>query len=233
MTIKTHIQRSLALGVLAAFPLIAGASPSADPQESLGLLRYVRPTYPVLASSQGIFEGSAWVAVGWDEQGYARDVLVLRATHPAIGRAIEEAVAQWRRNPAVPHDRNENFILQFQAEGIVVVAMGSTNIPAGRELQGERVPRRGDLDAEPQVILQPMPSLAVRQAGTAHRGRVVVSFYVDEQGQVRAPNIVEASSEEFASATLEALRQWRYAPATVKGRPTIYFDHWAFDFSRR
>lgn len=233
MKLPSSWQRGLALVALAAGSCLVSASPVADPKETFGLLHYVRPNFPILASSQGIFEGAAWVAVGWDDLGYARDVLVLRATHPAVGRAVAEAVSGWRRDPARRRAEQESFVVEFKAEGIVIAAVGASTLLPATALKIDRIPHRADLDAEPRAVQQPMPALPVGAAASARGGRVVVSFYVDESGQVRAVNIVEASAPEFAAATLEALRQWRYAPPRMHGRPTVYVEQWAFDFSRR
>ena len=180
MKLSTLFRRGLVSLTLTALPLLGVAALPDDAKETLGLIHYVRPTFPVLASSQGIFEGAAWVAVGWDEQGYARDVLVLRATHPTIGRAVEEAVSSWRRDPARREKPGDNFVIEFRAEGIVVASMGGANIPLPTTLNLERIPRRADLDAEPHAVQQPMPALSVHNAKSLRHGRVVVTFYVDE-----------------------------------------------------
>lgn len=218
------------LGVL---PLSAAADRPGDPVSTLGLINYTRPAFPVLASSQGVFEGAVWVAVDWDAAGRARDVIVLGASHPALGRTVAESVVQWRRDPAQPKSMADNFVVEFRAEGVVIAGIGATSAPIASSLRLMKVPGRAELDAEPAALEQPMPAVPLHQAKSRQDGRVVATFYVDETGQVRAPRIVEASSPEFAAATLESLRQWRYEPARRKGQPTIFVDRWAFDFKRR
>lgn len=224
----------LALLGLGNTPFSASAKQADDPAVTLGLLRYERPSFPLLASSEGVFEGSAWIAVEWDDEGSARDVLVLSTTHPAIGRAVAEAVSSWRRDPARREIRNDDFIVKFEVDGIVLVSSAvSTKIPSAFPPKLTPVARRTELDDEPRALHQPMPSLAPAGGKPSTGGRVVVSFYVDEEGRVRAPKIEEAGSPDFAAATLETLRQWRYEPARRQGRPTIYVDTWVFDFNRR
>lgn len=82
------------------------------------------------ASSQGVCEGAAWIAVEWDVEGRARDVLVLSARYPAIGRAVEEAVYPWRRDPQLKGRRNDKFIVAFKAEGIVVMPQRRRGFPS-------------------------------------------------------------------------------------------------------
>lgn len=218
--------------LLGWLPLGAAAEHPGDPVSTLGLINYTRPAFPVLASSQGVFEGAVWVAVDWNEDGSARDVIVLGSTHPALGRTVAETVATWRRDPERKSSLGDNFVVEFRAEGVVIAGVGPSGAPVAANLRMMQVPGRAELDEAPTAVAQPMPALPVRRAKEKAGGRVVVTFYVDENGQVRAPRILETSSPEFAAATLEALRQWRYEPAKRKGRPTIFVDSWAFDFRR-
>ena len=229
MKTTKRLTRCIALVAIAVWPLGMAAAMNDDPRAVLGLTRYSPPTFPVLASSNGIFDGAVWVAVGWDQHGNARDVLVLRATHAAFARAVEESVMRWARAPGYSDPRANHFIVEFHTSGIVVSSSGSRLLPRN-DLNFDPIPSREELDAPPHAIEQPMPSLAVAHAGQQRRGRVVVTFFVDEEGRVRAANMIEATSPEFAAATLAAMEQWRFQPAYRNGRPTIYGDRWAFDF---
>jgi TonB family protein len=42
---------------------------------------------------------------------------------------------------------------------------------------------------------------------------------VTADGRVENPQVTESSQPAFAAATLEALAQWRFIPATKNGRP--------------
>jgi protein TonB len=50
-------------------------------------------------------------------------------------------------------------------------------------------------------------------------GRVVVEAVIARDGTVEDAEIVHASSRLFEQAALEAVLQWRYAPARLNGRP--------------
>jgi protein TonB len=50
-------------------------------------------------------------------------------------------------------------------------------------------------------------------------GVVVVSFTVNERGEVVEPAIVKSSRHEFEEPTLAAVRHWKFKPAKENGHP--------------
>ena len=56
-------------------------------------------------------------------------------------------------------------------------------------------------------------------------------FYVDEDGRVRLPEVIQATEPEFAEAALAAVKQWRYEPPQLGGRRVIACDNWNFKFA--
>ena len=63
------------------------------------------------------------------------------------------------------------------------------------------------------------PARAIR-AGT--EGRAAVSFEIDAQGIPQNIAVQSASATEFGEAAVEAVRSWRFRPATVGGKPVNY-----------
>lgn len=49
------------------------------------------------------------------------------------------------------------------------------------------------------------------------QGVVELSFLIDENGQVRDPEVVQSGGSVFDGAVLEAVRSWKYEPATKRG----------------
>jgi TonB family protein len=62
------------------------------------------------------------------------------------------------------------------------------------------------------------PDVAARQA--THQGWVEI--IVDEQGAVEQASIVDSVHAAYDAALLEAVRKWRYRPATRNGQPVRY-----------
>jgi TonB family protein len=54
---------------------------------------------------------------------------------------------------------------------------------------------------------------------TGSDGVAKIQFTVNGKGVVEDAEVVEATEPEFGEAALEALKQWRFRPATVDGKP--------------
>jgi protein TonB len=50
-------------------------------------------------------------------------------------------------------------------------------------------------------------------------GMVVVSFTVNERGEVVEPAVVKSTRHEFESSALAAVRRWKFKPAKDNGTP--------------
>lgn len=50
-------------------------------------------------------------------------------------------------------------------------------------------------------------------------GEVMIKALIDEQGKVEKAESVKASKPEFAEASLTAIKQWEFIPATKDGKP--------------
>lgn len=196
-----------------------------------GLSRYVAPRFPDFAKHRGISVGNVLLAIAWDERGRPADVVVLNASFPAFGESAVDAAREWRR-PA-GEKVVQTYNLQFELGGVItVISKMLTDYAA--EMRADRPPRAvmpEELDAEPRAIDQPMPTVPASAVGT-DTGRVVVEFYIDQDGRVRAPVVHHATSDEFARAALEAMSRWRYETPRRHGQPVVTSLRWAFDFKR-
>lgn len=223
-----------AVAVLAA-PLSLPAATNDEAIRGLNLTRFVEPTFPAMMRHQGIPEGVVLLAVGRDAAGEPQDILVLGASHLGFVPAALEAVRQWRFAPAAAGERTSAKTVRvgFRLEGVVVMTAFT-----GEQLQytpGDpaapvSVPRVNTAPtARPRN--QPMPQYpaALRRQGL--EGSAAVSFYVDQEGRVRLPEVVNATAPEFAQAALAAVAQWRYEPKQIGGRRVVACDRWEFRFA--
>lgn len=229
----------LVAGLLAA-AFIGAAIPAAfadvtlNPREGPpGLSRYVAPLFPDYAKHRGIARGSALIAVSWNERGMPEDVVVLNTSFPSFGEEAQAAAREWRRRAG--EKAVLTYALEFELGGVIVITSKMLTDYAA-EARAER-PRRPlqaeELDAEPRALEQPMPTVSAEVLGQYDAGRVVVEFYIDEDGRVRAPFVHHATAEEFAQAALAAMSQWRYETPRRHGLPVVASMRWAFDFKRR
>ena len=50
-------------------------------------------------------------------------------------------------------------------------------------------------------------------------GKVVLACVIGSDGMVREPRVVSSLSPEGDASTLEAVRKWKFKPATLDGKP--------------
>jgi TonB family protein len=69
-------------------------------------------------------------------------------------------------------------------------------------------------------IVRRNPDYPQQAQNFGNEGWVMLSFVVSEAGEVQEPMIEDSSGvEAFEHAALDAIRRWRYTPATVNGEP--------------
>jgi outer membrane biosynthesis protein TonB len=53
--------------------------------------------------------------------------------------------------------------------------------------------------------------------------KVFVTFYVDEQGKVRVPNVESAAAPQLIPGAIHAVLQWSFKPPVMNGKPVLVF----------
>jgi protein TonB len=82
----------------------------------------------------------------------------------------------------------------------------------------------GDM-VRPVILVKVEPSYpqVARRAGL--RGRVTLRAVVAEDGSVESVEVLASTSPLFSDAAVDAVRKWRYRPASMGGRPVrVYFS---------
>ncbi|HET7536605.1 MAG TPA: energy transducer TonB [Candidatus Didemnitutus sp.] len=210
---------------------------SAEPEDTaqlLGLSKYTPPQFPAMASDEAITSGYATMAVSWDEQGNPSDIIALRSSNPYFVSASTDAIRTWRRLPELADKGTGIYELTYQISGVVVCSNKSLRAFQAKSRPSEplKIATLDELDAQPRALTQPMPAFPAAAAGKWEQGKVVVEFFVDEQGHVRAPSVQESTAPEFSSEALAALRQWRFETPKKNGKPVVYSQRWSFDFRK-
>jgi hypothetical protein len=199
----------------------------------------VRPQilFPARARMRGVFDGYASVAVLLDAEGRVLDQLVVRYTQPYFGDALIGGIRGQTFTPrrvkgvAVPG----RFLVgqRFQLGGAVLVTgmdgVSALMNPERRSVDGPRVlvePRlEHELDEAPlEFTASAVPTFPPGfQIAPGEEIRVVVSFFVDENGHARIPNVESASPPALVPNVIKAVAQWRFVPPTFKGKPALVF----------
>jgi TonB family protein len=92
--------------------------------------------------------------------------------------------------------------------------------PAHRAASGRRRDARGAGRAgvtNPKCIRCPAVALSRSGAPIPLQGVVELSFLIDENGEVGELQVLESGGQVFDDAVLEAVKSWRYEPATKHG----------------
>ena len=75
-----------------------------------------------------------------------------------------------------------------------------------------------EITQPPRALTTPDPLLGASDAGT----KVTVSFIVSTDGTVQSPLILESTGSYEDRSVLQAVRAWRYRPATRGGVPVKF-----------
>lgn len=232
------------LFVTAALSLGASAQASDSvPRElskSMSLEHYVEPVFPVQLRNSAIVEGHAHVQLLLSADGRLLETFVSAYSHPAFGEAVERAVQKWVFRPAAPaadsaQIQRHNLRFSFHREGMIVV-QGNFEETIRSFLKTPdpesslEVCKLRDLDAIPEAVNLVVPAYPPELKQQKVTGAATVSFFIDEAGHVRVPNVETATSAEFAKAALDAVRQWTFAPPLRKGAPTRVLAIQDFNF---
>ncbi len=199
--------------------------------------------FPGSAYADAIPVGFATVCVGLDETGNATDYLIVAYTEKYFGDALLRNAKDTKYSPlrfkGVVVPSRFNFGYEFRPE--FSIPMSSFDAIKHRQLQihGGRPdfkyqPVTEDaLDDRLEYLRQAVPYYPDGFTPSGEKGDwVVVSLYVDEQGQVRVPNVDSASSPLLVRNALRAVHYWRFKPPTVKGKPALVYAAFAVRFIR-
>jgi periplasmic protein TonB len=79
----------------------------------------------------------------------------------------------------------------------------------------------GDLDNRPKPIFQSAPQYPGELRKEKKKGQVYLIFIVDRDGKVKNPQVKKSSHPAFEKAALDAVKQWKFEPATRDGKKVM------------
>ena len=217
--------------LLATGPTAAKAS-EGDGQDDPNMAKVVKkvmPTFPPWLSWKGVKEGWSVVVFMVAEDGELYDFVVLAATHPLFGKASIEALRPWEILPAKfqgkPRPTRVVNKFKFRSGGNRVVKVGVVEhiLLQGFDVYDSfySVSEIGELDQELVPIRTVAPEYPANMKFAETAGQVLVEFYIDPEGNVRAPGIKSATTDHFAIAALAAIEDWKFKPPKKK-RKAVY-----------
>ncbi len=187
--------------------------------------------FPGVARARSLPKGRAVLGVLIDADNRVVDSLVISCTDPIFGKALQDYLPQVTfqaakfRGTAVPARASLSYTFELGDLNTNVmneVSMIPDKIGAGKGAQASHTER--ELDRPLELTRLALPDLP---AGLAPSGQapveVVVTFYIDETGQARLPNVEAAADPLLIPGAVAAVSRWTFKPATIKGQPVVVF----------
>ena len=206
--------------------------------ESLEVLNTVLPEYPVRLAYEGIYAGSARLVISVDGSGKLTDVFEESYSHPEIGRLANKYIRKWTFRPAKLNGEPITSVkpIDFYFDdkrgvySIGVPEAAASYFVFGDHLGSKRIYNAEELDRElePVTMENALYPRALKDSGVD--GMAVVTFYVDEKGRVRMPHTTDYSHISFGESALSTVKEWRFKPPTVNGKPVSIHVQQRFNF---
>lgn len=128
------------------------------------------------------------------------------------------------------------IVLRFETKGMLI----STTTPedaynslARPALEGRLVYRAFPvtaLDRVPAALRTVTPRYPKELSDRGVAGSVTVDFYIDEEGVVRMPSVLEQEQFALADLAVNALRQWKFESPVRGGKPVLAQVQQVFNF---
>ncbi len=210
----------------AARPKAEGSRPlpvAAAPTAALLPVRAISsppPEYPHAARLAGE-EGTVVVEAAIDAAGAVKGTTVVRGRSPALDVAAATALGRWRFEPAtrggVAVESTHRVRFKFTLEPAEPGPEPAAESPA---------PLRVDAAVQPpRRLTAPLPAYPDAAWASGISGNVLVRAMIDENGEVTVVEVLKGLPYGITEAAVQAIRRWKFAPATRDGQPvTVYRD---------
>jgi protein TonB len=209
--------RARARGVI----LLAESSPEAPPEDSFPGL----PGGLLLVSSND----SGW---SWPEP-----LKVRRATPPPESPELRRTARPETTAPAPPPPQPAPpTVAPAPIEEVAEEEAEAADPPPGAPAPGSGEPGgpvyvAGDI-TKPEPIDAPRPRYprAARRAGV--QGVVILQLVIEKDGTVRSAEVLRGLPMGVSEQAVEAVRRWRFRPATLDGQPIVVYWNLTLTFER-
>ena len=176
-------------------------------------LQPIQIPFPWFAASE--VSGYAEVLFEVDEKGQPRDFIVLKETHRAFSQAVIDTIKQTRFDPARIDGQptsarviHKNHFVSDRQVAVRKIADKTKPYRVDENTLDPLVFGLGNLDEPVQRIRTTAPDYPEEFDKTNQDGGVLIDFFIDPQGFVRAPMVISSSHESLSKSALDAIRQW-------------------------
>jgi len=190
-----------------------------------GILVLPLPVYPMAELLAG-HTGDAEVTFTLNEQGIPETVTLDSASTPEFGKSLVAATELSLFDSALKDGKATKItmhrVYHFAPPADTAETGESGEIRVERELRsGHAIHSAKGLDHPLRPIWQMAPRTPIAEATNPHPNtKAQIEVVIDEEGRVRAPKIVSASSDALGYAAATAVAQWCFDPPTRNGEAT-------------
>jgi len=186
--------------------------------------------FPNAARVRGVSHGRAEASVLVDADGMPLDFLVTSQTDAAFGRALLDHLKTLAYQPAKMRGRPVparcGFSYEFTAQQ--ATGMNVLDASASKNLLGQAKPIltpvvESKLDHPLEIIDGVVPTQPKGYPRPDKPLKISVTFFVDESGQLRTPNVESAGAPELLAPVIGALSTWKFKVPTVGGKPALVY----------
>jgi TonB family protein len=222
-----------------ALPVAAQIAALPADQSPLKIIQTEEAVFPRSLANTYVLTGDAAIAIDVDQQGRLTDWLVTAYSRKEFADSAVEALQQWRYEPprldGQPWSSVMELHFDYSRTGVVVNMTGMDMIAnrmdeLAKAIYVYRSHSLRELDRIPtpvKVVSPVSPALAPGKDKLS----VTVEFYIDEEGRVRLPSVSRTDAGTvYAAAALAAVRQWRFEPPLLRGRPVLVLVRQEFKF---
>ena len=194
-----------------------------------------QPHYPQMLVHDGVLKGYATFVISVDDSGNLEDYLMVEASEEEFGRSIENVIEDWEFTSAyfegeyVPAVQAVRF--DFRDTDTLVTLNGFTAVKVffrDRFEKSEEIDFRtyklNELDFVPEPVEVVKPEISKDLSPKHERVHARYHLYIDPTGRVRVPvlKVIDGEIDEITLVLMEnALKQWRFEPPQVNGKPVL------------
>lgn len=182
------------------------------------LLKKVDPVYPEEARKARV-DGVVIIEATTDKEGDVVSVKILRSKAPLLNRAAIDAVRQWKYEPMMIDGTLRGVIFTVTCR-FKLKDVKTEEFDKGAVIAGE------DEEIKAPKLMKKVNPVYPEEARKARvQGVVVLRVWVNEEGIVEKTLVMKSESSMLNKPAIDAVRQWKYEPLLLEGKPTpVVFD---------
>lgn len=215
---------------------LSGAYAFAQPTEAEAslqpkLITPIQPVMPMSLHNTDIQDPRVVSMIQVSGSGKVEDLVILEASHIELVDRAESLIRRALFDPGeIQRDESIRFELILPFLYPSDLGMRDTTTTGDIEIMIDgikdkdrrvRFHKPGELDETPAVLDRGEIYVPEDEEGKPVPGEAKVEFYVNHMGEVRLPRIISSSDEEMALAAIATIRDMKFHPPTVDGKPAV------------